>query len=701
MRIRRGNPRGRLEAMSAPTDPVVTVARIGGELEEITARLQSITGEVAGLRAVLTATAGAAPAPIPQLQYSTAAPMPPGPTPPTPVPPAPVPPSVPPSPVSPSPVPPAPGVPVPPPYPGAPHSGAPQYGVPQYGVPQYGAQQYGLQQQGLQQHGAVPPYLRPPTPGPSLRDRVAAAGERGLIGKILAVAGVGITLIGVVLLLVLAAQAGLLSPQLRVAGGAVLAVALVAGGLRVGRDPHRRSGAIALVATGVTAGLFDVLAAANLYHWLPVIAALVLSGLIVAAGFAVAARWRSQALAVTVGIALIVLAPVLTHGITTELIAFMLMYATAALAVQVGRDWTALFAVNTLATVAPIALFAIVGSAADDATALAVAATVCFALALVSAAALLRTSSRPVPVALISLLGLVPALASPALLSDGAAGLLIGVAAGLLVAAGLIGAAIPGAGAGVRTVWLTGGTVGVVAAVATAGGTDAAVLTVSGVPLVLGLGSYYAGELARSLRILATVVLGFAVAAIAGNGVPQLMSARALDADERLILVVASALALISLAALTWLWLRSEDRPDRRLVIVAGVVGLALFNVFCVALGALATGGGVDGFRAGHMCATIGFVAAGAGALLWARRLQGAERTLALAAGLAVIAVAVAKLFLFDLAALDGLFRVIAFIVVGLVLLGLGVAYAQSLAQNPGEAEAADQFPPTDRPREH
>ena len=35
---------------------------------------------------------------------------------------------------------------------------------------------------------------------------------------------------------------------------------------------------------------------------------------------------------------------------------------------------------------------------------------------------------------------------------------------------------------------------------------------------------------------------------------------------------------------------------------------------------------------------------------------------------------------MFDLATLDGIFRVAAFIVVGLVLLGMGAGYARSLA---------------------
>ena len=47
--------------------------------------------------------------------------------------------------------------------------------------------------------------------------------------------------------------------------------------------------------------------------------------------------------------------------------------------------------------------------------------------------------------------------------------------------------------------------------------------------------------------------------------------------------------------------------------------------------------------------------------------------------GLALVAAAMAKLFLFDLGTLDGIFRVVVFIVVGLVLLGMGAGYARLL----------------------
>jgi VIT1/CCC1 family predicted Fe2+/Mn2+ transporter len=49
--------------------------------------------------------------------------------------------------------------------------------------------------------------------------------------------------------------------------------------------------------------------------------------------------------------------------------------------------------------------------------------------------------------------------------------------------------------------------------------------------------------------------------------------------------------------------------------------------------------------------------------------------------GLALTAAATAKLFLFDLATLDGISRVATIIVVGLVLLGMGAGYARCLAQ--------------------
>lgn len=103
----------------------------------------------------------------------------------------------------------------------------------------------------------------------------------------LAVAGVAVTLIGVVLLLVLAAQAGILRPEIRVGAGALLAAALVAVGCRINSRDGGRVGGIALAATGIAAAYFDVLAVTTIYEWIAAPVGLVLAA---AVGGAVS-RW--------------------------------------------------------------------------------------------------------------------------------------------------------------------------------------------------------------------------------------------------------------------------------------------------------------------------------------------------------------------------------------------------------------------------
>ncbi len=115
------------------------------------------------------------------------------------------------------------------------------------------------------------------------------------IGKVLAVAGVAVTLIGVVLLLVLAAQAGILRPEIRVGAGAVLAGALVAVAARLQRPPGGRVGAIALAATGVAAAYMDVIAITTIYDWVSAPVGLVIAAVIGGGGLTLARRWDSPA----------------------------------------------------------------------------------------------------------------------------------------------------------------------------------------------------------------------------------------------------------------------------------------------------------------------------------------------------------------------------------------------------------------------
>src|SRR5205085_847276 len=151
----------------------------------------------------------------------------------------------------------------------------------------------------------------PPPPTPPNRRQVRS---EGWIGKVLAVAGVAVTLIGVLLLLVLAAQAGILRPEFRVAGGAVLAGGLVAAAWWLYARTGGRIGAIALAATGVAAAYMDVIAVTTIYHWVPAAVGLVIAAVIGGGGLALARRWDAQHLGLLVLVPLISLAPVVTDG---------------------------------------------------------------------------------------------------------------------------------------------------------------------------------------------------------------------------------------------------------------------------------------------------------------------------------------------------------------------------------------------------
>ena len=189
--------------------------------------------------------------------------------------------------------------------------------------------------------------------------------SEGWIGKMLAVAGVAVTLIGVVLLLVLAAQAGILRPEFRVAGGAVLAMALVATAWWLSGRPGGRVGAIALAATGVAAAYIDVIAVTTIYHWVPAPVGLVIAAVVGGGGLTLARRWDSQHLGLLVLVPLIVLAPVVTDGITLLLVGFMLALSAASLPVQLGKDWIWLHASRTAASTVPL-LVALAGVYFDD-----------------------------------------------------------------------------------------------------------------------------------------------------------------------------------------------------------------------------------------------------------------------------------------------------------------------------------------------
>jgi uncharacterized membrane protein len=519
---------------------------------------------------------------------------------------------------------------------------------------------------------APPAPVKPPAPLASAPPR-----SEGWIGRVLAVAGVAVTLIGVVLLVVLAAQAGLLRPEFRVGAGAVLAGALVGAGWWLNTRPGGRIGAIALAATGIAAAYIDVIAVTTIYGWVPAPVGLVLAAVVAGGGLTLARRWDSEHLGLLVLVPLIGLGPVVTGGITLLLVGFMLALSAASLPVQLGKDWTALHGARVAAATLPL-LIALAAVHPGRSPWLAGACAIAAALAIASALILLPRSSRPVPIALLAAVGTAPVLAVSAAAGRVTSALMAAVLAAVLLAIVLVGDRLPNVTGAVRNVW---------SALSAAAALNAVAVAFDGpvaAPLLLAMAVVVAvaGRANAAARWSAVAFGAVGVSYYLGYAsLETLLTATARTTPVVASTLVASVLLVACAIVIIWSWAGSTSDADVVRLVWAGaaVVGMYAITMFTVTTGVLF--GADHGFLAGHMAATICWIVLAAGVFRYAVKLPRAKRSLPIGGGMALVAAAVAKLFLFDLGTLDGIFRVIVFIVVGLVLLGIGAGYARLLAQ--------------------
>jgi uncharacterized membrane protein len=151
-----------------------------------------------------------------------------------------------------------------------------------------------------------------------------------------------VTLLGVVLLLALAAARGWFAPPVRVMSGAVFGLALVGLGMRLHRRVTARTGALAATGTGIATLYLVVAAATALYRYLPVPVGLLLALLAAAGGLALADRWRAVLLGCGTVVGAALLAPVVTERPTPLLVALVLVLQVAATAVALRRRWPVL-----------------------------------------------------------------------------------------------------------------------------------------------------------------------------------------------------------------------------------------------------------------------------------------------------------------------------------------------------------------------
>ncbi|GAB3720560.1 DUF2339 domain-containing protein [Amycolatopsis oliviviridis] len=543
----------------------------------------------------------------------------------------------------------------------------------QYQQAQYQQAQYAQWQQQYRQQYQQQPYRQhyQPAPKVTLAEKLS---KEGAGSRLLAWVGGAVTLLGVVLFLVLAIQRGWFGPLPRVIGGAVLGAALVGIGLRLHRNPAGRTGAFALAATGIGALYLDAIAATTMYEYLPAYAGLALGLLIAVGGLLLAVRWKSSLLAAAVVLGCVVCAPIITQGFTPELVAFLLVVQLASTPVQLRQSWPSVAVAAGIpplvASVFSTAFTGFGGSPANTAAALAAGGA---GLVL----ALIVTLKRSGDAAALALLAVAPA---PSLL----AALFLPKTPAVLVTASV---ALVLLGVWAAGQWLDGwtgdlaGAAGLLAALQTTmtlfdGSARSAILIGEGVLLAL-VALWTKKHVALAGGVVFAVIGG--LIALAFDVPPTLffLIRNRPDADLAAALLVAVAILAVAIT-LPWVAHRLGmfKAPSENVVpwLFAGVV--ALYGAGAMVLcGALLAVPGRSGFLLGHVVITVSWTVAALVLLIRGISVVGLR-----VIGLVLVGAAVLKLVLFDLSALDGLARVAAFLLAGLVLLGAGTRYAKLVA---------------------
>jgi hypothetical protein len=198
---------------------------------------------------------------------------------------------------------------------------------------------------------AAPP--KPPYDWGKLAEQLFAA-------RTLAWAGGVATALGIVLLFVMAASRGWITPSMRVGIGVAVSLAVLAAAIELDRRTWRSDAILSAAGAGI-AGLYASLwAATSLYHLVGSTAAGPLAGLVAALAVAVALRIRQEPLA-AFGMTAAMLAPLLvSQDVTTGGVLFGAVMLAAALPLFVRTGWrrliTAVWAIAVAETLALLAL---------------------------------------------------------------------------------------------------------------------------------------------------------------------------------------------------------------------------------------------------------------------------------------------------------------------------------------------------------
>jgi len=242
--------------------------------------------------------------------------------------------------------------------------------------------------------------------------------------RTLAVAGGIVTLLGVVLLFVLAVNRGWIGPVERVLFGAAASMAAVGLGFVVRSRYGQYHSALAAVGAGIAGGYATLLAAVVLYDLVPQPVALAIAAGIAAVGVAISLLWNAQLVA-ALGLVGATLAPgavALDSGITAAGTAFAAFVFAGTAVVALARGWRPLLVAGVVSSLPQAAALAL---SEPDALTGATTVTLAFGALYLAAgiAAQLRSESERLDrlAGALVLLSAMLSFASAAVLLDGTA----------------------------------------------------------------------------------------------------------------------------------------------------------------------------------------------------------------------------------------------------------------------------------------
>ena len=505
---------------------------------------------------------------------------------------------------------------------------------------------------------------RPPEPA-----RVPLSVEDLLGGRVLGWVGGVAVVLGVVFFLVMAANRGWIDETTRVLLAFVGSTALLAAGLYLHERQGRTQAALATVATAIAALYVTLTAGTQLYDLIDPVLGLVFAGVVGAVATAIAVRWDEPVVA-GIGIVGALLAPVLVDAGTDSMaLAFMGVALVSAVGVLLWRRWSWL-GVAAYFVSAPQLLAWLYGEY-DERLGLSLGVLAAFWL-LYAVAAIgyeLREPTASLRIVSASLL-----LANAALLAGAGWAMLEDTGHSGAATSWVVGAAALHIGGGVPAYGgrMSREIAALIVAVGTALAALGLALAIDGPALVAG----WAAEalvLAWSARRLGDPRGQVAAAAFFALALAHTIMFEAppdaLRSGVEDLGVAALAVAIVgaTAAALS----RMSVLPEHRLAYV-GVAATAAVYLPSLAIVSSFDGDELEPGQTPQVLLSAFWAVAGlTGIVLGLLR----DVRLLRLGGLALLLLAAAKVFAYDLSELESIYRALSFIALGLLLLGGAFAY--------------------------